>query len=212
VSNINIELEERTNDVSRLEDMLAKVRSEFSQQQSTVLANVPKSNVAGEKALSLSAVPLLTANVAEMELRIERLERELGTSKRQIDAAKIELEEREKASERIRGDMEKLRLEKNARVEELENTIEEKNQNLSKIRLELDVSKQSIEHMKDQLKGVQSELAEAIQAANRAEDANQTATNAFEKSKAAEQAANHTCEKLKTQVELLQKVSDVYSV
>jgi hypothetical protein len=66
--------------------------------------------------------------------------------------------------------------------------------------------------MKDQLKGVQSQLCEAIEAATRAEDANQTATNAFEKSKAAEQAANHTCEKLKTQVELLQKVSDVYSV
>eukprot|EP00804_Cyclotella_cryptica_P016258 CCRYP_005737-RI/>CCRYP_005737-RI protein AED:0.08 eAED:0.08 QI:355/0.88/0.9/1/0.66/0.5/10/517/1306 len=209
VSNIKIELEERTNDVSRLEDLLSKVRSEISRQQSSVLADAPKTNDVGDKAVPLSAVPSSTANVAEMELRIERLERELGTSKRQIDAAKIELEEREKATERIRSDTEKLRLEKNARVEELENMIEEKNKSLSKLRRELDESKQSIEQMKNQLKDVQSELAEAIETANRAEDANQTATNAVEKSKAAEQAANHTCEKLKTQVELLQKEKDV---
>eukprot|EP00804_Cyclotella_cryptica_P016256 CCRYP_005737-RE/>CCRYP_005737-RE protein AED:0.05 eAED:0.05 QI:355/1/1/1/0.77/0.5/10/1707/999 len=208
VSNIKIELEERTNDVSRLEDLLSKVRSEISRQQSSVLADAPKTNDVGDKAVPLSAVPSSTANVAEMELRIERLERELGTSKRQIDAAKIELEEREKATERIRSDTEKLRLEKNARVEELENMIEEKNKSLSKLRRELDESKQSIEQMKNQLKDVQSELAEAIETANRAEDANQTATNAVEKSKAAEQAANHTCEKLKTQVELLQKAKE----
>ena len=184
VTNVKVELEERTNDVSRLEDMLTKLRSEATQQQ----------------------VPSSSTNLAEMETKIERMERELATSKRKIEAAQIELSEKDKAADRIRADLEKLRLDKNTRVEELENVIEEKTKSMTDLRQELDESRKLIDSLENQLKGAQLELADAKKAVKEAQNTNQSSTDEIEQSRAAAQAANHTCEKLKTQVELLQKV------
>ena len=79
VLNIKIELEESTNDVSRLEEMLTKLRAEISEQQSKAEAREGE-----EQVVTAAAVPSSAANVAEMETKIDRLERELGTYKSKL--------------------------------------------------------------------------------------------------------------------------------
>jgi len=206
VSNIQVELVEKIKDKSRLEEMLTKLRAESVEQKQITEADELDTVNEGDGAPLLVARASST-DLAEMEMKLERLERDLASSKRQIDAVNIELSEKDKASDRIRADLEKLRVDKNARVQELERVIEEKNKSLTNLRRNLDESKQSSNLMEKQLKSVESELAVAMEALKNVESANETSTNAIEESRAAEKAANHTCEKLKTQVELLQKVS-----
>lgn len=222
-ANITAELQERTRDVTHLERKLEKLRSEFIEQQSRGLATIAEGDANDEESVSsendgevtssASAEPSSAAKtshlaeLSEKEMQLDRLERELGTSKRQIVAARVELDEKDKATERIKAELEKLRLDKGARVEELELMLEEKNKSMVSVRREFDDVKQSLVQMEAEMKGVKAERDEALDNAKDAEETRQALTAAAEESKAAEQSAKHTCEKLKTQVELLQKVS-----
>jgi len=148
------------------------------------------------------------AELAEKESQIERLERELGTGRRQLDATRVELEEKDKHSERLRAELERSKAQKGSRVEELEVQLDEKNRSAESLRKQLDDERQSLEVAADKLKTLEEDLANAVESAKSAEEDRDSAHREKEEHEKAGQLAVHEQEKLKSQVELLQKANE----
>ncbi len=226
------ELQERSDDITRLEERLEKLRGElFEQTEAAAKASMaldaavtPKaededgddtpSASEDEKIETSAAIPSPSKNasnlaeLAQKEMFIEKLERELKTSKRNLEATQVELEQKDKTAERLRAELERMKTEKGMRMEELEKSIEEKNSNLEKLRKELEEKKQLLTDAESRLKGMKLDLDTALEAAKDAEEARENACKAAEQSKSAEQSTKHMCEKLKTQIDLLQKAKE----
>jgi len=230
VANVTVELEERTKDVGMLEERLDEVMKEFNEHRAdaesaaaaaaaAAKAKAEASKDEDEAVQSAAAVASAnTANatqiaeqraeLAKKESQIERLERTLGTGKRNLDATRVELEEKDKHAERLKAELERLKTEKGVKVEELEAQLEEKNQSIDALRKDLESGKQSLDLVVAKMTNVQIDLDTALDATHAAEDARERAVSEMEASKSAEQSAMHETEKLKSQIELLQKTND----
>ena len=210
LSNVNAELEDRTKDVSDLEKKLEQVRKEFAEKQGQVseAAALPKRDGDTEEKSSSEATKQHNALLAEKESQITRLDRELGTSKRHLDAMRVELEEKDKAVDRLKAKLDELKNKKDARVKELEAQLDGKAETMESLRKELEVEKQALHETEDKLKNVESDLKTALDASKDADALRTEAVAAAEESKAAESSARHQCEKLKAQIDLLQKAKE----
>mmetsp|Transcript_33041 Transcript_33041/g.69347 ORF Transcript_33041/g.69347 Transcript_33041/m.69347 type:complete len:1474 (+) Transcript_33041:52-4473(+) len=227
VANVTVELEERTKYVGMLEERLDEVMKEFNEHRAdadaaaaaAAKAKAEASKDEDEAVQSAAAIASAnTANAAQIaeqraelakkESQIERLERALGTGKRNLDATRVELEEKDKHAERLKAELERLKTEKGVKVEELEAQLEEKNQSIDALRKDLESEKQSLDVVVAKMSNVQIDLDTALDATHAAEDARERAVSEMEASKSAERSAMHETEKLKSQIELLQKAND----
>ncbi|KAK1734363.1 hypothetical protein QTG54_014870 [Skeletonema marinoi] len=210
LSNVNAELEDRTKDVNDLEKKLEQVRKEFVEKQGQVseAAALPKRDGETEEPSSSETTKRHEALLAEKESQITRLDRELGTSKRHLDAMRVELDEKDKAVDRLKAKLDELKNKKDARVKELEAQLDGKVDTMESLRKELEVEKEALHETEDKLKNVQSDLKTALDASKDADALRAEAVAAAEESKAAESSVRHQCEKLKAQIDLLQKAKE----
>lgn len=209
LANVNAELEDRTKNVHDLEKKLEQVRKEFAekkQQGHVAEAAAALPTTADQK--SETTQQHHETLLAEKESQITRLDRELGTSKRHLDAMRVELEEKDKAVDRLKAKLDELKNKKDARVKELEAQLDGRTESVESLRKELEVEKQALYELEDKLNKVQSDLITALEASNDADAARGEAVAAAEESKAAEMSAQHQCEKLKAQIDLLQKAKE----
>ena len=208
LKNVNAELGDRTKDVNDLEKKLEDLRKELAGKEVEVAetAAVPKSDE--ESVRSTDTSRQHKALLAEKESQITRLDRELGTSKRHLDAVRVELEEKGKAVDRLKAKLDELKNKKDARVKELEAQLDSKTDGVETLRQELEIEKKALSQKEDELKNVQSDLKTALEASKDADALREEAVAAAEASKAAEISAQHQCEKLKAQIDLLQKAKE----
>jgi len=212
VANVNAELEDRTKDVNDLEKKLEQVRKDFAEKQAAVPTAEKESlhleGFADAKKLSPETSQHHEALLAEKELQITRLDRELGTSKRHLDAMRVELEEKDKAVDRLKAKLDELKNKKDARVKELEAQLDGKTETVESLRKDLEAEKQALYEMENRLNGVQADLTTALDASKDADEAREEAVAAAEQSKASEVSVQHQCDKLKAQIDLLQKAKE----
>ena len=214
LKNVKAELEDRTKDVNDLEKKLEQARKELGRvSEAAALPTPDKQSVhldgfADTKKPSSETTQQQDALLAEKESQITRLDRELGTSKRHLDAMRVELGEKDKAVDRLKAKLDELKNKKDARVKELEAQLDAKTENVESLRKELEAEKQALYEMEDKLNNVQSDLMTALEASNDADAARGEAVAAAEESKAAKMSAQHQCEKLKAQIDLLQKAKE----
>jgi len=211
LANVNAELKDRTKNVNDLEKELEQVRKEFAEKQGCVTeaAALPTTD---QKSAHPDGISETTqqhkALLAEKESQIARLDREVGTSKRHLDAMRVELAEKDKAVDRLKAKLDELKNKKDARVKELEAQLDGKTGSVESLRKELEAEKQTLYEIEDKLNKMQSDLMTALEASNDADAARKEAVAAAEESKAAEMSAQHQCEKLKAQIDLLQKAKE----
>lgn len=227
VSNITAELEERTKNVENLEERLEKVRKEFTEHRAEAEAAVAaakaeaskeseRSDKEAEESAAIAAsnsahaaqIAEQMAELAEKETQIERLERDLGTGKRQLEATRVELDEKDKHAERLKFELERIKTEKSAKVEELEGQLDEKNKSIESLRKDVETEKGTLNLVVDKMNKVQIDLEVALDATHEAEDARQRAVSEMEASKSDKEAAVRETESLKSQIETLQTAND----
>ncbi len=210
LANVNAELEDRTNDVNDLEKKLEQARKEFAEKQGSVseAAALPKSDDNTNERSPSKTKEQHDSLLAEKESQITRLNRELGTSKRHLDAMRVELEEKDKAVDRFKANLDELKNKKDARVKELEAQLDGKAETVESLRKDLEAEKEALHEAEEKLKTVQSDLITALDATKDAEALRAESAAAAEESKKAEISAQRQCEKLKTQIDLLQKAKE----
>ncbi|EJK43724.1 hypothetical protein THAOC_37791 [Thalassiosira oceanica] len=225
VSNVTAELDERAKDVHSLEEKLEKTRKEFMEfraeaeqriadgksitsydDDDTVMSSVGE--MQSTMAVSSATHTAYMTELAEKETQIERLERELGTNKRSLGAMRIEMEEKDRTAERLKTELERLKSEKGERVEELETQLEERQKLVDSLRKEAEDEKESMAEMSQKLRSTHASLDKLREAVELAEQSKQEAELTLKSSKDAEQAAKHEHEKLKSQIDLLQKAKE----
>lgn len=225
VSNVSAELDERAKDVLSLEEKLEKTRKEFMEfradaeqriadgksvtsydDDDTVMSSVGE--MQSTMAVSSATHTAYMTELAEKETQIERLERELGTNKRSLGAMRVEMEEKDRTAERLKTELERLKSEKGERVEELEKQLDERQKLVESLRKEAEDEKESMVEMSEKLRSTHLLLDKLTEAVESAEQSKQKAESTLQSSKDAEQAAKHEHEKLKSQIDLLQKAKE----
>ena len=162
LKNVKAELEDRTKDVNDLEKKLEQARKELGRvSEAAALPTPDKQSVhldgfADTKKPSSETTQQQDALLAEKESQITRLDRELGTSKRHLDAMRVELGEKDKAVDRLKAKLDELKNKKDARVKELEAQLDAKTENVESLRKELEAEKQALYEMEDKLNNMQS--------------------------------------------------------
>ena len=219
VANVNTELDERTKDVNDLEKKLEQVRKDFAEKQGQMMTEAAAVPTTEKESLHLEGFADAKkptsetsqqheALLAEKESQITRLDRELGTSKRHLDAMRVELEEKDKAVDRLKAKLDELKNKKDARVKELEAQLDGKTETVESLRKDLEAEKQALDEMENRLTNVQADLTTALDASKDADEAREEAVAAAEQSKASEVSVQHQCDKLKAQIDLLQKAKE----
>ena len=207
VSKVNAELEVRTNDVNELEKKIDQMRMEYAGKQG-LMTNAVALHSISEEPVHLDGSHLHEALLAEKELQITRMDRELGTSKRYLDAMHVELQEKDKTIDRLKTNLDELKNKKTARVKELEAQLDSKSASMESLQKELEAEKQLLYEMEAKLRNVQADLVTALEASKDADEARGEAVAVAQQSKIAEIAAQQQCEKLKAQNDSLQEAKE----
>ena len=161
-----------------------------------------------EKAAHTAQITEQMATLTEKETQIERLERELGTSKRLLEATRFELNEKDKQADRLKSEFERLKSEKCTRVTELEHQLEEKNKTIEILRKDLNSETESLEVVVGKMEKLHSDLDTAMNATRSAEDAYAEAISEMKSSKAAKETVLHESLKLRSEINLLEKTNE----
>ena len=214
MNKVTIQLEERNNYIDTLENKLEAARKEFMDYRTQIetAQSVEEGSVdAGDDGTvqSSSSVPLTTikskdikdhlVKLAEKDTQIDRLEREIRTSKLQVEQLGNEVNEKDKHIDILNSELERRK----AKVEEMEAQLDERNKYLESLQKQLNNEKEAFDAMCEKLTRLQNDLTIAVESAEAAEDAHQHATSEMQAAKAARQEAENELEKQNHLVEEL---------
>lgn len=146
---------------------------------------------------------------AEKELQINRLERELGTHRRQLEAARAEVEERDKIVERLRNEVQQLRTAMLTKARQYATKIEEMNEVAETLRRDVEARRLNEERLEERLRAVGAELeGVTVRAAAAAEEAGRCAEVEEERRTTAEAEAQVRCEGLEEELGELRTIME----
>lgn len=216
VKNISTELEERNGYVATLENKLVTMKMEFMKHR-TELENVKLASIAeddGEADSQLDEFDMLERELeehesmtvspphstqvrdhADNEATIDRLEHELGVSKRQVEQLSVELEEKDKYVNRLKVELDLRK----GRVDEVEAQLDERDKTIKSLNSELTAERESLVTIEAKLQCLQQDLTVAKDNVNTANMAcHEAETKMLDEVKL-----------LKSHVESLQKENDI---
>lgn len=208
--------EEAMQALARNRDLNKKVTTDLQKRNGFVEIPENKSETANEECIvddgtvkSISTVPLTSvkskdvrdqAMLAEKEFELDCLERELRTSKLQVEQLLKELDVKKKHADHLSKELERCK----ATVDELETQLDEKNKCLESLQNQLKNEKSDYTALCEKLTKLQIDLSIAVESAEAAEDAHQHATCEMHAAKTARQEAVFELEKLKSLVNELE--------
>lgn len=229
VKNMSTELEERNGYVTTLENKLVTMKMEFLKQstgleapaaESAKLASITKDD--GEVDSQLNEFDLLERELAEREsttvsspqvitdhadndAAIDRLEHELGVSKRQVEQLGVELEEKDKYVNRLKVELDLRK----RRIDEVESQLDEQDKSIKSLNVELTTERESLVTIEAKLQCLQQDLTTAKENVNKANMACQEAESKMHTAEEGRQHGLDELAKLKTHIEFLQKENDM---